>query len=90
MPVSYVHGLMTTLAGLLLPLAHDHGLEVLALGHLGLDVGDEILEVWLVLAKSQCPGCRLELIGALTSSGLVHSSLGSSVCDMECCISSVD
>jgi hypothetical protein len=32
-----------------LPLGDDHGLEVLALGHLGLDVGDDVGEIWGVL-----------------------------------------
>lgn len=42
-------------SGLLLPLLDNHGLEVLALVHLGLDVGDQVGEVWGVLSFCQCP-----------------------------------
>ena len=41
------------LGGVLLPLLDDHGLEVLALGHLGLDLCDELSEVWCVLLHCQ-------------------------------------
>lgn len=34
-----------------LPLGDNHRFEVLALGHLGLDVGNYILEIWLVLSN---------------------------------------
>jgi hypothetical protein len=47
--IPYVHGLVSAL-GILLPLADNHRLKILALGHLGLNIGDQILEVWRVLS----------------------------------------
>jgi hypothetical protein len=65
--------------GVALPLGDDHGLEVLALGHLGLDLLDVLGEVGCVLQvvssmhpNWSCARCRR------TSSALVHSSLGKS------------
>jgi hypothetical protein len=50
------------LGGVLLPLLDDHGLEVLALGHLGLDLCDQLRQVWGVLLLCQCL-----VIGGLTA-----------------------
>jgi hypothetical protein len=47
-PGAYIHCLVAG-RGVVLPLGDDHGLEVLALGHLGLDFLDEALEVGSVL-----------------------------------------
>ena len=75
---------MSALGGVLLPLLDNHRLEILALGHLALDVCDDGLEVWYVLSGCQSPGLPA-LRDSLTSSGLVHSSLGRSWWDMESC-----
>ena len=63
--------------GVVLPLLDNHGLEVLALLHLGLDVCNDARKVWHVLSDYQCPECAF-MVGDRTSSGLVHSSLGRS------------
>jgi hypothetical protein len=49
----HIYTLVSALGGVLLPLLDDHGLEVLALGHLALDLGDHSLEVWCVLWRCQ-------------------------------------
>lgn len=64
--------------GVALPLGDDHGLEVLALGHLGLDLLNVLGKVGVVLWP-----LAIGLFAAFcsvrrTSSGLVHSSLGKS------------
>jgi hypothetical protein len=41
---------LVTAGGVPLPLLDDHGLKVLTLGHLGLDIGDQGAEVWHVLS----------------------------------------
>ena len=46
----YTHLVSAGGSGVLLPLLDNHGLEVLALVHLGLDVGDQVGEVWGVLS----------------------------------------
>ena len=51
----YTHLVSAGGSGVLLPLLDNHGLEVLALVHLGLDVGDQVGEVWGVLSLCQCP-----------------------------------
>jgi hypothetical protein len=71
------------LGGVLLPLLDNHGFEVLALGHLRLDLCNKLRQVWCVL----CLSVSASLVGdgIPTSSGLVHSSLGRSWWDMESC-----
>jgi len=54
-----------TCGGVLLPLLDNHGLEVLALLHLGLDVCDDARKVWYVLSECQCPECALWLVFVL-------------------------
>jgi hypothetical protein len=46
----HVYTLVSALGGVLLPLLDDHRLEVLALGHLALNVCNDGLEVWCVLS----------------------------------------
>jgi hypothetical protein len=71
--------------GVVLPLGDDHGLEVLALGHLGLDLLDEALEVGSVLGMLAGGGSQAGYQRQRTCSGLVHSSLGRSWWDMDSC-----
>lgn len=51
----YIHALVFAdlVVGVLLPLGDDHGLEVLALLHLGLDFYDQIGQIRCVLLASQ-------------------------------------
>jgi hypothetical protein len=50
-PASGMHGSMVRvcLVCIPVPLGDDHSLEVLALSHLGLDVGDELRKIWDIL-----------------------------------------
>jgi hypothetical protein len=59
-PNAYVHSLVAG-GSILLPLGDDHGLEVLALGHLGLDLLDEAREVGNVLGVLAGGGIAGEL-----------------------------
>lgn len=64
------------------PLLDDHGLQVLTLGHLGLEFLDNLGQVRDVLYTRQLVK-EGRLAASLTSSGLVHSSLGRSWWDTE-------
>lgn len=72
----YVLSRLVAAAGVRLPLLHDHGLQVLTLVHLHLNLLDDVAQVGSVLLES----ARLRVLGVvcLTSSGLVHSVLGRS------------
>jgi hypothetical protein len=49
-PTWYIHGLFADLVvGVLLPLGDDHGLEILALVHLRLDLCDQLGQIRCIL-----------------------------------------
>jgi hypothetical protein len=72
----YIQPRLVATAGVCCPLLHDHGLQVLTLVHLHLDLLDDVGQVRSVLyALAVLPPGSVVL---LTSSALVHSSLGRS------------
>lgn len=67
------------------PLRDNHGVKILALLHLGLDLLDDLGEVRGVLLEVSTAGLSTAA-RALTWASVVHWSLGSRVWDTEHCV----